>query len=118
MINEDHRAFAYVRFLQFFHGMKERPTVPLLDSSEQRLLEIIAVAWQRGKPLSVTETMSVEAIGAPASVHKRLRRLRDLRLVELQSTHFAPIKKLVVPSETALNYFGELADCLHEATNF
>jgi predicted transcriptional regulator len=118
MINEDHRAFAYVRFLQFFHAMKNRPAVPLLDSSEQRLLEVVAVAWQRGKPLSVTEAMAVEAIGAPASVHKRLRRLRELGLVELQTTHFAPIKKLVVPTESALNYFGELADCLHEATNF
>jgi predicted transcriptional regulator len=118
MINEDHRAFAYVRFLQFFHSMKDRPAVPMLDSSEQRLLEVIAVAWQRGKPLSVTEAMSVGAIGAPASVHRRLRRLRELGLIQLETTHFAPIKKLVVPTETALDYFSELADCLHEATNF
>jgi DNA-binding transcriptional regulator YhcF (GntR family) len=107
---------AYFRFLNLAQAVQALPSVPKLDAAEERLLEALTAAWHAGHSLTVTETMALSIAGAPATVHRRLTKLRNQGLVELDETITADQRtKSVVPTQKALAYFEKLAACLEEA---
>jgi hypothetical protein len=106
---------AYFRFLNLAQAVQALPSVPKLDAAEERLLEALAAAWHAGKTLTVTETMALSAAGAPATVHRRLAKLKEQGLVTLDEAQADARTKTVVPTQKALAYFEQLAACLEEA---
>jgi DNA-binding IclR family transcriptional regulator len=106
---------AYFRFLNLAQAVQALPSVPKLDAAEERLLEALTAAWHAGRTLTVTETMALSMAGAPATVHRKLTRLREQGLVSLDETAGDQRTKSVVPTQKALAYFEQLAACLEEA---
>jgi DNA-binding IclR family transcriptional regulator len=107
---------AYFRFLNLAQAVQALPSVPKLDAAEERLLEALTAAWHAGHVLTVTETMALSFAGAPATVHRKLTKLREQGLVKLDDTINADQRtKAVVPTPKALAYFEKLAACLEEA---
>jgi DNA-binding transcriptional regulator YhcF (GntR family) len=106
---------AYFRFLNLAQAVQALPSVPKLDAAEERLLEALTAAWHAGRTLTVTETMALSVAGAPATVHRKLTRLKKQGLVTLDETGADQRTKSVVPTPKALAYFEKLAACLEEA---
>ncbi len=105
----------YFRFLNLARAIEELPSVPRLDAAEQKLLEIVTSAWHSGNALSVTEAMALDTAGAPATIHRRLTRLREKGLIELRSECEDLRVKSVVPTEVAQSYFRQIARCMQQA---
>jgi DNA-binding MarR family transcriptional regulator len=105
----------YFRFLNLAQAVQALPSVPKLNAAEARLLEALAAAWHAGRTLTVTETMALSVAGAPATVHRKLSRLRQEGLVSVDESSTDLRTKTVVPTRRALEYFEKLAACLEEA---
>jgi DNA-binding transcriptional regulator YhcF (GntR family) len=106
---------AYFRFLNLAQAVQALPSVPKLDAADERLLETLTAAWHAGRTLTVTETMALSTAGAPATVHRKLTRLREQGLIKLDETSMDQRTKTVVPTKKTLAYFEKLAACLEEA---
>jgi hypothetical protein len=105
---------AYFRFLSLAQAVHELPSTPKLDAAEERLLEALTAAWSAGQALTVTETMSLSAAGAPATVHRKLTSLRKRGLVSVNESSDDLRIKTVTPTRQALDHFEKLAACLDQ----
>ncbi|WP_250517390.1 hypothetical protein [Caballeronia sp. INDeC2] len=105
----------YFRFLNLSHAMHALPSAPKLDAGEIRLLEALATSWHAGHALTVKETMSLPIGGAPATLHRKLTRLKNLGLVSMDEKADDMRAKTVSPTRSALDYFEKIAACFDEA---
>lgn len=106
---------AYFRFLDFSHALRQEGAPAELDAVDQRLLELVGAAEHRGSRLSVTGVMAFKAAGSPATVFRRLQRLRDRGWVEVCVSPDDPRAKVVTLSPRARDYFAQLAAALRRA---
>jgi hypothetical protein len=106
---------AYFRFLNLAQAVQALPSVPKLDAAEEHLLEALTASWHAGRSLTVTETMALSVAGAPATVHRKLTRLKKQGLVSVDESSDDLRIKTVAPTPMALEYFEKLAACLEEA---
>ena len=69
-------ADVYLRFLQLAEAIRGLPALPPLDPLEERILSWIARASREEQRLSVRDMMSQDELGAPATIHGRLKSMR------------------------------------------
>jgi hypothetical protein len=105
----------YFKFLHLAQAVQDLPGVPKLEAAEERLLELLASAWYAGRTYTVGEAMSLSTAGAPATIHRRLVRLREKGLIRLEESTTDLRAKSVVPTDEALDYFRKLAGCFDRA---
>jgi len=74
-------ATAYLRFLQLAKAVDSTSNRPSLDANESALLDALAVHWFAGSPLTVMQAMGLARLGSPATVHRRIARLRKIGMV-------------------------------------
>ena len=55
-----------------------------IDPNETALLEIVILRWAKGAPMTVRQTIAMAHLGSPATLHKRLMRLRAKNYLQLQ----------------------------------
>jgi len=75
-------ANAYLRFLQLARSIQELPDGPQLDANEKALLEEIALRWFENRVMTVREAIGLAHLGSPATLHKRITRLRQKDLLK------------------------------------
>ncbi len=71
---------AYLRFLAFEaqSAAKARSGEgEAIDANEKALLELIILRWAVGAPMTVRQAIALTHLGSPATLHKRLMRLRN-----------------------------------------
>jgi DNA-binding transcriptional ArsR family regulator len=105
-------SMAYLRLLNLVAAIQRRQ--PALDPFEERLLNRMATAWHRGEKVSVTEAMGAQDGLAPATVHRRLKCLRDKGLITLVTDEHDQRLRHIEPTPQALHYFAELDACLQQ----
>jgi DNA-binding MarR family transcriptional regulator len=106
---------AYMRFLRLAKAIEGDKTTPSLDANERALLEALALSWHAGAPMTVMQAMALKELGSPATMHRRISRLRKLGMIEPQEDlHDTRIKRLVLTS-TAQEYFAQLGQTLQLA---
>lgn len=105
---------AYMRFLQLSRTLSSDDG---LSANEQALLEAIALAWFRQQPLSVRQAISIGDLGSPATLHKRLARLRTQGFVEDQAVDTDRRTKLLAPTPKTLQYFEKLGSAMAMLTS-
>jgi DNA-binding transcriptional ArsR family regulator len=103
-------SMAYLRLLNLVGAIQRRQ--PALDPIEERLLNRMAAAWHRGDKVTVTEAMDTQEDLAPATVHRRLKRLREKGLITLTADDHDQRVRYIEPTPAALRYFAELDACL------
>jgi DNA-binding MarR family transcriptional regulator len=106
---------AYFRFLNLANAVQKLPGFPQLEAGEARLLEMLAVASHDGIPMTIGEAMMLEEVGAPATLHRKLRRLQDTGLVDMVEHDSDRRVKLVLPTEEAMKHFARIASCMDKA---
>ena len=105
----------YLRFLQLAEALRGLPSLPMLDPLEERILAFVAVKAQGQDRLSVRDMMAKAEFGSPATVHSRLKSMREkgwLMLADTDDTR----RKQVELTQAALLHFDKLSTCLVNAT--
>ena len=105
---------AYLRFLQLAEAIRGLPTLPPLDPLEERILSWVARAGQQQERLSVRDMMAKEELGAPATIHGRLKSMREKGWITLVDTEDAR-RKQVALTRDALKHFERLSKCMVRA---
>lgn len=105
----------YFRFLNLVRSVEELPNFPKLDATENQLLNEVASKWKKGERLLVSDAIAKREIGSPATLHARLKQLRDKDMVTYVIETDGR-KKYIEPTENALKYFSQISNCMIEAT--
>ncbi len=105
----------YLRFLQLAKAIQNLPDAPLLDANENALLEAIALRWYEQKPMTVREAIGLSDLGSPATLHKRIARLRERDLVKTFSQADDKRAKFLIPTEKSLAMFNDYGKKMNAA---
>jgi hypothetical protein len=100
-------ASAYLRFLQLAKGIQQLPDAPQLDANEKALLEEVALRWFENSPMTVREAIGLSQLGSPATLHKRITRLRQKDLLMTFNQPEDKRAKYLIPTEKTLAMFGD-----------
>ena len=107
-------ADAYVRFLQLTEAIRGLPALPPLDPLEERILSWVARAGREEQRLSVRDMMGKDELGAPATIHGRLKSMRAKGWITLADTEDARRKQIEL-TRAALRHFERLSKCMVQA---
>jgi hypothetical protein len=107
-------AEVYLRFLQLADAIRGLPSLPPLDPLEERILAWVARAMRAGERLSVRDMMAKDELGAPATIHGRLKSMREKGWIVLADTEDTR-RKQVELSDAALRHFAQLSRALVKA---
>lgn len=105
---------AYLRFVRLLETLEGSPSFPKLDPIEKRLLEFIAIHEQDGKAILVGDVIYLNDIGSPATLHRRLQRLKNHDLVRY-GEDIDGRKKYLELTPKAKDYCAKLGKCLMRA---
>ena len=108
-------ADVYLRFLQLADTIRGLPALPPLDPLEERILSWVAKAQRTQERLSVRDMMAKEELGAPATIHGRLKSMREKGWIMLADTEDAR-RKQVELTRAAVKHFERLSKCMVQAT--
>ncbi len=106
-MNENTRSLfigVYLRFLELSSAVEALPGMGFFDPNHKALFEAVLLSWSQGRAMTVREAISLAELGSPATLHKRLIRLRDAELVAVESIKGDRRSKLLVPTEKGLEY--------------
>jgi SOS-response transcriptional repressor LexA len=104
----------YLRFLQLADAIRGLPSLPSLDPLEERILMLVARANQKKERLSVRDMMAKEELGSPATIHGRLKTMREKGWVMLTDTEDTRRKQIEL-TQAAFLHFDKLSKCMLEA---
>jgi len=105
----------YFRFLNLVRSIEELPDFPKLDATENELLNVVATQWKKGERLLVSDAIAMRQIGSPATLHARLKQLRDKEMINYVIETDGR-KKYIEPTDVALKYFAQISDCMVQAS--
>lgn len=106
----------YFRFINLVKAIDDLPGLPKMDSTENQLLNRVADHWNRGERLLVSDAIAMRDIGSPATLHARLKQLRDKDMISY-ATESDGRKKYIEPTDQALKYFAQISACMVKATD-
>ena len=105
----------YVSFLQLSYKVESHFGLKGFGLNEKALFQEVFLAWFKGASLSVNEAIAISHLGSPATLHKRLALLRDLKLVDAVHLNEDHRSKFLQPTDTGLKYIERLAHCFAQA---
>ena len=106
----------YLRFLQLAEALRGMPSLPSLDPLEERILALVARANQERQRLSVRDMMAQQTLGSPATLHGRLKSMREKGWILLADTEDSRRKQIEL-TQAALLHFDKLSKCLLQAAS-
>jgi DNA-binding MarR family transcriptional regulator len=104
----------YLRFLKLADALRGLPALPPLDPLEERILALVARTAQDGERLCVRDMMAKHELGAPATLHNRLKSMREKGWLTLTDTEDARRKQIEL-TQAALQHFDRLSQCMLNA---
>jgi DNA-binding MarR family transcriptional regulator len=108
-------AAAYLRFLQLARAIQVLPDGLEMDANEEALLQAVVLRWHEKTPMSVREAIALDVLGSPATLHKRITRLRDKEMLSTLSLEGDRRAKFLIPTERTLKYFNNLGQSMQQA---
>ena len=113
--NKSATAIAYMRFLQLARAVQQLPDAPQLDANEKALLEDVALRWFENSPMTVREAIGLAQLGSPATLHKRITRLRQKDLLMTFNQPEDKRAKYLIPTEKTIAMFGDFGKKMNSA---
>jgi len=101
-------AEAYFRFLQLAKALQFENADIEMDANERAILDALALCWYEGQPMTVREAIALDHLGSPATLHKRITRLREKELLIAFNQEGDRRAKYLIPSQKTLDFFGHL----------
>lgn len=103
-------ANAYMRFLQLAKSIQQLPDARQLDANEKALLEEVALRWFDNRAMTVREAIGLAQLGSPATLHKRITRLRQKDMLMTFNQPEDKRAKYLIPTEKTLDMFAYLGN--------
>ena len=113
--NKSATANAYMRFLQLAKAVQQLPDAPQLDANEKALLEEIVLRWYEDRVMTVREAIGLTHLGSPATLHKRITRLRQKDLLKTFNQPDDKRAKYLIPTDTTMTLFGDFGKKMNSA---
>ena len=102
----------YLRFLKLAEAVRgQSSTLVPLDPLEERILEVVAKTNMVKARLCVRDLIGFSELGSPATLHNRLKSMREKGWITLADTEDTRRKQVELTQE-ALNHFDKLSECL------
>ncbi|MEY4694318.1 MAG: hypothetical protein RLZZ95_767 [Pseudomonadota bacterium] len=108
-------ASAYLRFLQLAKVIQALPGGMEMDANEHALLQAVVLRWYEKQPMTVREAIGLADLGSPATLHKRITRLREKEMLSTLSLDGDRRAKFLIPTERTLDYFSHLGQSMQQA---
>ena len=115
---KDQQAFqSYLTFLSLVARTHAGSPAMLddIDPNETALLEIVILSWAKDTPMTVRQTIAMAHLGSPATLHKRLMRLRAKNYLQLQDVAGDRRVKQLVPGQRGVDYVETMGRYLLKA---
>ena len=104
-----------MRFLQLAKSVQQLPDAPQLDANERALLEEIALRWFENRVMTVREAIGLSQLGSPATLHKRITRLRQKDLLKTFNQPEDKRAKYLIPTDKTIAMFGNFGKRMNSA---
>lgn len=108
-------ASAYLRFLQLAQVVQALPDGLEMDANEKALLQAVVLRWYENEPMTVREAIGLVDLGSPATLHKRITRLREKDMLSNLNLEGDRRAKFLIPTQRTLDYFSHLGQSMHQA---
>jgi Fe-S-cluster formation regulator IscX/YfhJ len=108
-------ALAYLRFLQLAKVVQALPDGQDMDANEEALLQAVVLCWYEERPMTVREAIGLTELGSPATLHKRITRLREKDMLSTLSLAGDRRAKFLIPTQRTLDYFQNLGQSMQQA---
>lgn len=108
-------ASAYFRFLQLARVIQALPDGMEMDANEKALLQAVVLRWYENQPMTVREAIGLAELGSPATLHKRITRLREKEMLGTLNLEGDRRAKFLIPTPRTLAYFNELGQSMQQA---
>jgi len=115
--NQSPFAAAYLRFLQLSKVVQSLPGGQEMDANEVALLESVVLRWYEDQPMTVREAIGLASLGSPATLHKRITRLREKDMLNTLNQEGDRRAKFLIPTQRTLDYFQHLGQSMQQAHN-
>lgn len=106
---------AYLRFLQLAKVIQALPDGQEMDANEKALLQAVVLRWYEDQPMTVREAIGLTALGSPATLHKRITRLREKDMLSNLNIEGDRRAKFLIPTQRTLDYFQNLGLSMQQA---
>ena len=106
---------AYLRFLQLAKVIQALPDGQEMDANEKALLQAVVLRWYEDQPMTVREAIGLAELGSPATLHKRITRLREKDMLSNLNLEGDRRAKFLIPTQRTLDYFGNLGQSMQQA---
>ena len=108
-------SLTYLKFLHLANAIRHAPSLPKLDSVEERLLNVFAAAWHAGQRILVSEAYLLVPDSSERTVYRRLKTLAEKDLLEFGRDDRDQRLRYVLPTERTHQYFSQLGRCMEQA---
>jgi DNA-binding MarR family transcriptional regulator len=108
-------AAAYLRFLQLAKVIQALPDGMEMDANEKALLQAVVLRWYENQPMTVREAIALADLGSPATLHKRITRLREKEMLSTLNLEGDRRAKFLIPTQRTLDYFSHLGQSMQAA---
>ena len=105
----------YLRFLELAKLAADMPEVGLLKPNEAHLLQEVALRNGEDQALRISDVLEMKQLGSPATLHKRLARLRDSGLLSVQPDATDHRVKYLIATPLAMAYFERMGQAMKTA---
>lgn len=106
---------AYLRFLQLARVIQALPDGLDMDANEKALLQAVVLRWYENQPMTVREAIALADLGSPATLHKRITRLREKDMLSNLNLEGDRRAKFLIPTQRTLDYFSHLGQSMQVA---
>jgi Fe-S-cluster formation regulator IscX/YfhJ len=106
---------AYLRFLQLAKVIQALPDGQEMDANEKALLQAVVLRWYEDQPMTVREAIGLTELGSPATLHKRITRLREKDMLSNLNLEGDRRAKFLIPTQRTLDYFQNLGQSMQQA---
>jgi hypothetical protein len=105
-------ASAYLRFLQLARVVNALPEGMEMDPNERALLQAVVLRWYENTPMTVREAIGLSTLGSPATLHKRITRLREKEMLGTLNQEGDRRAKFLIPTPRTIEYFSHLGQSM------
>jgi DNA-binding MarR family transcriptional regulator len=115
MLKKTAESIAYVKFLRLVHEVRVSHDFTKLSPIEERLLNLLAAAWEQDRKITVQQAMQFDTEISHSTSHRLLKGLRLKNFISLLLDEGDNRVKYVMPTDKANDYFKALGTCLDRA---
>jgi hypothetical protein len=102
----------YINFLNLLKAIDTSPVDAQLDSTAKLILEEIAIGVSNDKLLTVSDVMNLKQLGSPATLHRKLDLLLNVKLVEATFKGTNRRTKYIDLTASGKAYFDRLSSAI------